>query len=82
MAVVSRADEIRPEDLPPEICAGTAPTRPEAETAGSLADVERAHILRVLARTGGNKSQAAELLGIDRSTLHAKLKQYGIDRGA
>jgi DNA-binding NtrC family response regulator len=44
----------------------------------SLATVERAHILRVLDHCGGNKKAAAELLEIDRSTLYAKLKQYGL----
>ena len=45
---------------------------------GSLASVERAHILRVLEHCDGNKKAAAELLEIDRSTLYAKLKQYGV----
>lgn len=44
----------------------------------SLATVERAHILRVLDHCSGNKKAAAELLEIDRSTLYAKLKQYGL----
>lgn len=34
-----------------------------------------AHIRRVLAMAGGNKSQAAQMLGIDRSTLYARLKE-------
>jgi DNA-binding NtrC family response regulator len=44
----------------------------------SLAAVERAHILRMLDQCDGNKKAAAELLEIDRSTLYAKLKQYGV----
>ncbi len=44
----------------------------------SLETVERAHILRVLAETGFNKSKASEILGIDRATLYRKAKVYGI----
>ncbi len=42
----------------------------------SLAEVERLHIERVLRHTEGNKSQAAAILGIERSTLDRKLKKY------
>lgn len=41
-----------------------------------LAEVEKRHILRVLASTGGNKTQAARVLGIDTKTLYNKLKSY------
>lgn len=42
-----------------------------------LAEVEKRHILRVLASTGGNKTRAAKILGIDTKTLYNKLKAYG-----
>ncbi|MBX3427750.1 MAG: sigma 54-interacting transcriptional regulator [Pirellulales bacterium] len=42
----------------------------------SLVDVERAHILRTLNATHWNKSKAASILGIERSTLDRKIKRY------
>ena len=42
----------------------------------TLERLEREHILQVLEDTGGNQVRAAEVLGIDRRTLHRKLKQY------
>ncbi|RME74833.1 MAG: sigma-54-dependent Fis family transcriptional regulator [Planctomycetota bacterium] len=41
-----------------------------------LATAERELIFYVLEQTGGNRRRTAELLGINRSTLYAKLKQY------
>lgn len=46
----------------------------------TLDEIEKAHILRVLAQCGGNQSRAAEVLDIDRVTLHHKLKRYGWTR--
>jgi DNA-binding NtrC family response regulator len=46
----------------------------------SLEDVEHEHIAGVLAETGGNVSQAARILGIDRVTLYNKMKKYGLKR--
>lgn len=45
----------------------------------TLADVEADHIRNVLANVGGNKTRAAEILGIDRKTLRKKVGQYGLD---
>jgi transcriptional regulator with PAS, ATPase and Fis domain len=39
----------------------------------TLADLERRHIERVLREVGGNRSEAARILGIDRSTLYRKM---------
>jgi DNA-binding NtrC family response regulator len=41
----------------------------------SLAEVETEHVKRVLAAVDGNKTRAAEILGIDRKTLAAKLRE-------
>ena len=44
-----------------------------------LDDLERQHILEVLAQVGGNKAKAASILGIDRVTLHRKLQRFRAD---
>jgi two-component system response regulator HydG len=49
-----------------------APTNPTLEV------IERAYILWVLEAEGGNKARAAEVLGIDPSTLYRKLNRYGM----
>jgi DNA-binding NtrC family response regulator len=46
----------------------------------SLEEIEKAHILRVLQQCAWNQTRAAETLGIDRVTLHHKLKRYGWSR--
>ncbi len=46
----------------------------------TLEEAERAHILRVVEACGGNQTQAATVLDIDRVTLHNKLKKYGWKR--
>jgi DNA-binding NtrC family response regulator len=54
--------------------APAAPAGPEP-----LDAVERRHIAAILAHTGGNRRQAALLLGISRSTLLNKIRRYGIE---
>jgi DNA-binding NtrC family response regulator len=73
--VVAQEPELREQDfiLKPTAPSALLPNR-------SLDEVERAHILRVLADCNGNQSRAAEILGIDRVTLHHKLKRYGWSR--
>jgi Nif-specific regulatory protein len=55
--------------------AGEAPYQPVP-----LDEVERQHILRTLKHTDWNKSQAAAILRIERSTLDRKIKAYGLKR--
>jgi transcriptional regulator with GAF, ATPase, and Fis domain len=53
-----------------------ADASPEEVLKLTLAEVEKRHIQRVLASTGGNKTRAARILGIDTKTLYNKLKSY------
>jgi transcriptional regulator with AAA-type ATPase domain len=66
---------IAPRHLPPTI-PGEAGIPADVPT---LEEVERAHIVDVLQRTGGNRSRSAQLLGIAVSTLYEKLRRYRID---
>ena len=44
----------------------------------SLSEMEKDHIERVMQHFGGNKKACAEHLGINRSTLYAKLRLYNL----
>lgn len=58
-----------------------APSQEENEhESEELAEVERRQILRVLEQTGGNKTRAAEILGIQRRTLYKKLTRFERER--
>jgi two-component system, NtrC family, response regulator len=50
----------------------------ESVAPDSLEAAERRHIALMLRHTGGNKRQAAHLLGISRSTLLHKVRKYGL----
>lgn len=60
----------------PALRGALAPGTPPPEP---LDAAERRHIAHVLQYTGGNKRQAAHLLGISRSTLLNKIRRYGIE---
>lgn len=44
----------------------------------AMMDMEKQHMLDALAKTGGNKREAARILGISRDTLYRRMKKYGI----
>jgi DNA-binding NtrC family response regulator len=51
-------------------------TASNADEVVSLDELERRYILRVIKLVEGNKSRAAQLLGLDRRTLYRKLDRY------
>ncbi len=79
--ILTTAEQIGRDALPERVTArkveplvsGRAPANPTLEA------VERAYIMWVLQSEGGNKSRAAEALGIDPSTLYRKLSRYGVE---
>jgi two-component system response regulator HydG len=79
--ILTPGDEIVPTALPERVTARVsepliaerAPTNPTLES------IERAYIMWVLQSESGNKSRAAEVLGIDPSTLYRKLSRYGVE---
>jgi transcriptional regulator with GAF, ATPase, and Fis domain len=66
---------IYPENLPSDLRRNDNP-----QPFGTLAEVESQHIARVLQSVQWNKRRAADILGINRSTLYEKIRAYGIER--
>jgi DNA-binding NtrC family response regulator len=85
--LLAREGVITASDLPPEVAHtksvdGGAAMGSLADDWPTLAVLERRYIDRVLSRTGGNKTRAAEVLGIDRRTLNRMFaRERGMDPG-
>jgi len=77
-AILARNEEIAPDCLPERITARRAEplVGEKAHDNPTLEHIERAYIMWVLQNEGGNKSRAAQVLGIDPSTLYRKLSRY------
>ena len=67
-------------DLPSNLHYPASERLPEKDELLPLEELERRAILRTLRETGGDKLAAARLLGIGKTTLYRKLKQYNMDR--
>jgi DNA-binding NtrC family response regulator len=79
-AVVATGNTIDPQSLPDRVREAPRPRlgTEEVYQNPTMEVVERAYIQWVLQAEGGNKTRAAEVLGIDPSTLYRKLNRYGI----
>jgi len=80
-------DELDVADLPPEIMSAHQQASADnfrqvlqayMNDTVPLAEIEKRYILSVLQQFGGNQVRAAAALGIDRSKLYRRLKQYGV----
>ena len=82
MVVTGRNEVLQTSDLPPQIRAEPAPpppTAPMSTLAGrSAAEVEKEHIRATLELVGGNRSRAAQMMGIGERTLYRKIKAYDL----
>jgi transcriptional regulator with PAS, ATPase and Fis domain len=77
-ALSSHGRIIRPSDVE-LLHADSSMPAGETERLASLADAERAHIVRVLEAVRWNKKHAAEILEISRGTLYRKITEYGLE---
>jgi DNA-binding NtrC family response regulator len=80
LVVSSRGSLIEVFDLPDKAAAvhPAAPTQPFSDLP-TLDDLERRYLLHVLEAANGNRTRAAEILGIDRRTLYRMAERFGIE---
>jgi two-component system response regulator HydG len=79
--IMARGEVIAPADLPSHIQALSSDKQDSGAyfpSGISLQEMEKDLILKTLEDTGGNRSRAADILGINRRTLQIKLKEYGM----
>jgi DNA-binding NtrC family response regulator len=69
-------------DLPSNLQQGSSEKSVDSNELTTLEEVERRFIFRALRETNGDKLAAARLLGIGKTTLYRKLKQYGQELAA
>jgi DNA-binding NtrC family response regulator len=76
---LSSAGLVLPDNLPPAVRGAESTPAPTGAPGSrpSLAELERRYAVEILRETGGNKTRAAEILGIDRKTLYRLLGDAG-----
>jgi two-component system response regulator HydG len=82
---LARFEEVAVEDLPEKIRAyqksHVVVATDDPTDLVPLEEVEKRYILRVLEAHGGNRTEAAKTLGLDRKTLYRKLLRWGVASG-
>jgi len=76
--VLARGDAITPEDLLLDETAAPPPAGGDGTLQATLDQATAARIRSALAATGGQRTEAARALGIDRTTLYRLMKRYGL----
>jgi two-component system, NtrC family, response regulator len=77
--ILSEDDVITTRALPRELTEQSMESGSEEVAFVPLNEVEKNHIRRALDFADGNRSQAAELLGISRKTLYRKIKEFELE---
>ena len=77
-AVLTRGEEIAPDDLPDSLFRDASDAIARIPHSASLEEVEREHIARVLSESA-TLEEASEVLGINVTTLWRKRRRYGIE---
>jgi HTH-type transcriptional regulator / antitoxin HigA len=86
--LIEKYEDEHVSELPLELSEGRSPSNADdlrelrqghMDDAVPLAEIEKRYILSVLQQFGGNHVRAAAALGIDRSKLYRRLRQYGIE---
>ncbi|MGA7742740.1 MAG: sigma-54 dependent transcriptional regulator [Polyangia bacterium] len=79
---LTRFEEIAVEDLPEKVQnyrqSRVVVDLDDTAHLASMEEVERRYILRVLEAAGGQRTKAAQILGLDRKTLYRKLERWGV----
>ncbi|HTS16022.1 MAG TPA: sigma-54 dependent transcriptional regulator [Verrucomicrobiae bacterium] len=80
MVVLARSERLGVRDVPAAIRAAADPTKINVVRTGlTVEEAERQLIAQALRETNGNRTKAAQRIGISRRTLHRKLKQFGLE---
>jgi len=78
MVVLAAGDVLTPDLLPPEVFQGAASEDNDPTMKAAMKRFQRAHVARILARTGGNQTEAAKILDLQRTYLNRLIKELGL----